>query len=128
MPTKVRTGDGDTAAKGFQPDSNVTGSAQEDFRRQVGDSLERSLRAHKAEVIAAAVDRKKSTVYRWAASPEDVPLALIPSLAAFDPDPEFLARLAGLLLAIHAQRALAHQAQGRTLQVFTEYAPGRWGR
>jgi hypothetical protein len=128
MPTKVRAGDGSVAAKVFQLDSNLTGSAREDFRRQVGDSLERSLRAHKAETIAAAVDRKKSTVYRWAASPEDVPLALIPALAAFDPDPEFLSRIAGLLLAIHAQRALAHEAQGRTLQVFHEISPGRWAR
>lgn len=128
MATKVRAGDGPVAAKSFQPDSNVTGSAREDFRRQVGDSLERSLRAYKAETIAAAVDRKKSTVYRWAAQPEDVPLALIPALASFDPDPEFLSRIAGLLMGIQAQRAIAHQAQGRTLQVFHELSPGKWGR
>jgi hypothetical protein len=128
MTTPVRGIGGQGKANGFQQESNVTGSAREDFRRQVGDSLERALRAHKAETIAAAIDRKKSTVYRWAASPEDVPLSVIPSLAAFDPDPEFLARLAGIFMAINAQRALAHQAQGRTLQVFTEYAPGRWGR
>jgi hypothetical protein len=128
MAKQVREPEGKAQANGFQPDSNVTGSAREDFRRQVGDSLERCLRAHKAETIAAAVDRKKSTVYRWAAQPEDVPLSVITALAAFDPDPEFLSRVAGLLMAVQAQRALAHQAQGRALQVFYELTPGKWAR
>jgi hypothetical protein len=41
---------------------------------------------------------------------------------------DVLPMIAGCILAAVAKRALAHQAQGRTLQVFTEFAPGRWGR
>jgi hypothetical protein len=100
----------------------------DDFRQEVGALLERALRAHKAEAIAAAVDRKRSTIYRWAAEPEEVPLTAIPALTGFDPDPDCLGRIAGLLLAIHAQRALARQAQGRAISVFYEVSPGKWGR
>lgn len=108
--------------------SNRTSFALDDFRSEVGAALERALRIHKAETIAAACDRKRSTIYRWAADPADVPLAALPALASFDPDPEFLARIAGLLLSIHAQRALAREAQGRAVMVFQELSPGRWGR
>jgi hypothetical protein len=89
--------------------------------------LERALRLTKAETIAAAVDRKRSTVYRWAAAPEDVPLAAIPALASFDPDPEFLPRIAGLLLSHVAASALTREAQHRATLIVQEIAPGRWG-
>jgi len=128
MPNRVRPSGGDGQAKTVQQPSNDPVSTLGDFRQEVGESLARALRVHKAETIGAAIDRKRSTIYRWAAEPEEVPLAVIPTLSTFDPDPEFLARVAGMLLAIHAQRALAREAMGRSLQVFHEISPGRWAR
>lgn len=90
--------------------------------------MERILRAHKAEAVAGEVDRKRSTVYRWAAHPEDIPAGALLALADLDPDPDGLARVAGCLLAHVATRALARQAQGRALLIIEESSPGRWTR
>jgi hypothetical protein len=100
----------------------------DDFRQEVSGLLERALRGHKAEAIAAAVDRKRSTIYRWAAEPQDVPLDAIAALSQFDPDTDCLSRIAGLLMAIHSQRALARKAQERAAAAFYEIAPGKWVR
>lgn len=119
-------------AKGIQHDEGAVGRPLDDFRPRLEDeiraSLERALRIHKAETIAAAVDRKRSTVYRWQAEPADVPAGALAVLATFDPDPEFLPRVAGHLLSVVAARALRHEATGRAVMVFHELAPGRFVR
>ena len=115
------------------PSEKHVGQRLDDFRPNVegelGSSLERSLRIYKAETIGAAVDRKRSTIYRWAASPEDVPLSAVPTLAEFDPDPDFLARIAGHLLAHVSSAALARSAAGKAITIIHEIGgTGRWGR
>lgn len=92
---------------------------------EISASLARVLRQHKAEVVAADVDRKRSTVYRWAAHPADVPVAALPVLARYDPDPEMLARVAGHLLAEVSAAALRRQSIGRAITIIEEIAPGR---
>ena len=129
---KVRTPASDSQAKGFQPDSNDQPSPLESLspllKGECGASLERILRVHKPSALGDKCDRKKSTIYRWAADPADVPLAAIGAMAALDPDDEFLVRVAGHLLAVAASRALARDAQRRAQNVFHEIAPGRWAR
>lgn len=98
------------------------------LKNEVEASLERALRMYKAETIAADVNRKRSTVYRWQAAPEDVPIGALPVLAKYDPDPEFLARVAGVLLAAVSSQALARQTVGKTLMLLQEVSPGKWAR
>jgi hypothetical protein len=95
---------------------------------EIGASLERVLRLHKAETVGGAVDRSRSTIYAWAAHPEHVPVAALLVLATFDPDPEFLARVAGHLMAEISTQAMRRHAAGRALLVINEISPGRWGR
>lgn len=112
--------------------SSIESSPSADFRHglegQIGAALERILAYHKAETVAAAFDRKRSTVYRWAAAPEDVPASALLTIALLDPDPEFLVRFAGLLLASTADRALQREAEGRVALIVQEIAPGKWVR
>lgn len=132
MSRTVRTPSGGGQTNGIPRLSNEAAVPRDDFRVRVEDeisaSLERALRLHKAETIAAAVDRKRSTVYRWQADPRDVPASALRVLASFDPDPEFLARVAGHLLAEIASTALRHEAEGRSVMVFHELTPGRFVR
>ena len=107
-----------------QPSSGLSPTLESELR----GCLERVLRAYKAEDVAGRIDRKRSTVYRWAGSPGDVPLGALTILTDLDPDPESLARIAGVLLAHVSARALAREAQGRAVLILEEIAPGRWGR
>jgi len=132
MTKPVRTGDAPVAANAFQRDSNGNPSPLDGLspllKGEVGASIERILRHHKAEAIGGVCDRKKSTVYRWAADPSDVPVSALGALASMDNDPEFLARVAGHLLTALAAVALAREAQGRAVSIFHEISPGKWGR
>ena len=120
-------------ANRIQPSTGDVGQRLDDFRPNVegelGSCLERALRMHKAETIGAAVDRKRSTIYRWAANPEDVPLSVVPALAEFDSDPDFLARIAGHLLAHVSSAALSRAAAGKAITIIHELGgTGKWGR
>jgi len=112
--------------------SSETSSPLDDFRlslsEQIGGSLERILRLRKAEDVAGRFDRKRSTVYRWAAEPGDVPISALTILGDLDPDPEFLARVAGILMSHSSAKALAREAAGRSTVIVQEISPGRWVR
>ena len=84
---------------------------------EAGAALERALVRTKAETIGAACDRKRSSVYQWAAHPETIPLGALPVIAGFDPDPEFMSRMAGHLLQWVAARALRRQVDGGIVTV-----------
>src|SRR5262245_5253274 len=111
------------AATGQPPDGLSPSLAGE-----IAASLDRILRRHKAETVGGAVDRSRSTVYTWAGHPDQVPISALPILASFDPDPEFLARVAGHLMAEVSSQALRRHAAGRAVLIVEELAPGRWGR
>lgn len=130
MTTRVRAGDGPVAAKGFQPDSNDLPSPLESLSPlltgECAASLERIFRKHKPIAVGEKCNRKKSTVYKWAET-GDVPVGALAALAIFDPDDELLQRIAGHLLAVSAQRAIARKAQEAARNVFQE-VNGRWIR
>jgi len=94
---------------------------------EVHDALARALRQHKAETIAAECGVDRATIYKWAAKPSRVPLTVLDVLAAFDPDPEMLSRIAGHLMAAVSSRALARQAKGEAVSIFHQIN-GRWIR
>src|SRR6188508_2217466 len=100
-------------ANGIPRGDAAVGQALDDFRAdlagQIGGALERILRTHKAEAVAGRFDRKRSTVYRWAADPSDVPVSALLALSELEPGPEFLLRGAGILLSHGSSRALAHE-------------------
>ncbi len=113
----------------LSPDASTPGAGlSPSLESEIHGSLARCLGKHKAETIAAECEVDRATIYKWAAKPSRVPLSKVQVLAAFDPDPEFLARVAGHLLSAVAKAALVHQAQGRSISVFYEFAPGKWGR
>lgn len=114
-------------AKGIVGQATDARQLSPSLESEVHASLARSLRLHKAETIAAECGVDRATIYKWAAKPGRVPLAKLTALAAFDPDPEFLPRVGGLLLAVHAQRALANKAQGESVAIFHQ-VNGRWIR
>lgn len=130
MATKVRTGDADAAAKGFQRDSNSLPDPLEGLspllRGECAASLERIFRKHKPIAIGEKCNRKKSTVYKWAEN-GDVPIGSLAVLAVYDPDDELLQRIAGHLLAAIAARALAKKAAEALKPVFDQ-VNGKWIR
>jgi hypothetical protein len=94
---------------------------------EVYASLCRALVQHKADEIAGECGVDRSTFYRWQAKPRRVPIGALPALAHMDPDPEFLSRVCGHLLAHVARGALARQAAGRSALIVQEISPGKWG-
>lgn len=76
--------------------------------------------------VGEKCNRKKSTVYKWAET-GDVPVGALAALAIFDPDDDLLQRIAGHLMAVSAQRALARKAQEAARTVFHEMN-GKWVR
>ena len=95
---------------------------------EIHDSISRALRLHKAETIAAEMGLSRNYFYKLLAAPEKFSLCRVPILARFDPDPEFLARVAGHLLTHLTASALARQAAGRAKLIIEEVSPGKWGR
>lgn len=104
----------------------------DDFRPsltdQLGDSIERVFQVYGWRKFAERVDRKKSRVHEWVGDPGQIPAYAIEVLVDMDPDPEFPARLAGILASRMAARALAREASGRTRIIIEDIGPGRVGR
>ncbi len=139
MTKTVRGQGGDEQAKrvaGLSPSPNAGAGGSDvlspSLVGEIGAALDRAVRAHKAEEIARALDGgnglNRATFYKMVGRPRRFYAGDLLALADFDPDPEFLARFAGLLMAYASHKALVRQAQGRAVMVFAEYAPGRYGR
>jgi hypothetical protein len=96
-----------------------------DLSREVAGLIHRAIKAANVDSMAGECGVDRSTIFKWAKRPGRIQVGALLPLSEYDPDVESLTRIAGCLLAVAAQRALARKARE---QVFTEFAPGKWGR
>lgn len=103
---------------GGQPGGPQSTASPRDFRprptapEEAGESLARALRVEKAETIGERVGVSRALVYEWAGSPARIPLGALAEIAAMDPDPDALVRIAHALLVRAAALAAERKADG----------------
>jgi len=107
-------------AKGIQPGGSSVRPPVHSPSTALSPSLDSELRAswervfkiHKAETVGAELDLGRSRVYEIAGHPGETQFRHLFALAEFDYDPEFISRLAHVLLAWAAARAARRKAEG----------------